>query len=172
MKGINKISSDQVEHAMHSIENNILNEESYSLRPQLLGTNFFDEFTSSNCESEHAALKKASLGMTATQKVSTLFQKANMDAQKRYQSRLINETKDITRTVISTKCNISNIIVKSCFEELKKRIDLSTYCVSKHVDRLNWIVIYQGYKTYNTDLKLHFLPRIQRKRYVTLNKGE
>ena len=171
-KDSTKICHDQVENALHFIENAILNEPSYSIRPSLLDVMFFDEFTSSNAEAEHSALKKKSLGIVATQKVSTLFRKADMDATKRGQNNLIARNKDIGLTMISTKCQLSKEIVRVCFDELLKRIELAKSCVSKQTIYSQWIVIYIGHKTYNTDYKLHFLPRIKRKRYVKLNNGK
>ena len=57
-KDSTKICHDQVENALHFIENAIINEPSYSIRPSLLDVMFFDEFTSSNAEAEHSALEK------------------------------------------------------------------------------------------------------------------
>ena len=172
LKDASKICHDQVENALHYIDNGILNEPSYNICPKILNKMFFDEFTSSNAEAEHAALKKKSLGMTATQKVTTLFKKADMDATKRGQNHIVQQTKDISSTMISTKCTLSKEIVKPCFEAIVARIELSKQCVSKQVNDKKWIVIYCGHNTYNTDHKLHFLPRIQRKRYVTLSNSK
>ena len=45
-------------------------------------------------------------------------------------------------------------------------------CVSKKIDVFNWIVIYQGDKTYNTDLILYFLRQIQQNRCITFISGK
>ena len=132
----------------------------------------FDEFTSSNAESEHRSLKKASLGMVATQKVTTLFQKSDMSAENKFLLRQNYQSRNLDMICVDTKCQLSKLFVKPCFEALCRNCDLASKCVSKQTSAKEWIVIYRRKWTYNTDHYLHFLPMIQHKRYVKLNEGK
>ena len=82
-----------------------------------------DEFTNSNAESEHASLKKKSLGVVANQKMSTLYEKADMNSTQKSQLRLIQQHKDIDLTNVNTQCALSNYLVKCCYDELVKRLN-------------------------------------------------
>ena len=54
----NQINANEVENALYFIQNSILGKESFEIRPSVLGTRMFDEFTNSNAEAEHVSLKK------------------------------------------------------------------------------------------------------------------
>ena len=43
----------------------------------------YDEFTISNVESEHAAIKSDGVGLLANNKVTTVFEKTDLNATKR-----------------------------------------------------------------------------------------
>ena len=74
-------------------------------------------------------------------------------------------------TNVSTKCHISILYVTKCYEALVRNCDLATKCVLKQIDNANWIVIYSRKWKYNLNHYLHFLPMIQRKRYVSCQDG-
>ena len=156
---------------MHYVENIILKKEAFEIRPFLLGTLMFDEFTSSNAEAEHSSLKRPSLGVLHHISMTTLFQKTKQDSARKTNERLQLQAKDLDMTDTMTKCFMSNYLVQKCFEAIKKRIELSKQCVSKQIDSKNWIVVFNRHKQVNRDHFKHFLPNIQRKRFVTLTKG-
>ena len=52
-----------------------MSKKSFSKQYQILDTSIFDEFTSSNAESEYASLKKKSLGVNANVSMTTLTKK-------------------------------------------------------------------------------------------------
>ena len=131
----------------------------------------YDEYTTSNVESEHAAIKSKGVGLLANNKVTTMFEKTDLNATKRYHQRTIFQNKDMMCTNVDTKCQASKVFVKSCYIQLLKLIDLSTRCISKQVDGHHWIVIYNNKDDYNCNHTLHFLPKIKRQRYVTLTSG-
>ena len=56
---------------------------------------------------------------------------------------------------------------------MKKLVQCATRCISKQSDRSNWIVIFMPTKnqTVQPNADLHFLPRIKRKRYVTITNS-
>ena len=51
----NQINANEVENALYFIQNSILGKESFEIRPSVLGTRMFDEFTNSNAEAEHVS---------------------------------------------------------------------------------------------------------------------
>ena len=167
----NQINANEVENALYFIQNSILGKESFEIRPSVLGTRMFDEFTNSNVEAEHASLKKKSLGISHTGTMTTLFKKSNMDASKKTKQRIQNQSADMSMTAIETKCFMSQYLVKKAFEAMVHFIELGQKCISKQIDESSWIVIYQRHKLVNGNHYLHFLPIIQRKRYVTVSEG-
>ena len=169
---IDKIHYDQVENALHAVQNNIISHESFKIRPKLLGLRMFDEFTNSNAEAEHASLKKKSLGVNANQSMTTLYKKTDINASQKSQVRLQMQHRDIEMTNIATQCQLSNYLVKPCYDELVARVGYATKTVSKQIDNNNWIVIYDRRKLVNGNHYLHFLPNVHRKRYVTLSNGK
>ena len=132
----------------------------------------YDEYTTSNVEAEHSCIKSQSVGLTANAKVTSMFEKTDFNAEKRSHQRIIFQNKDIMCTNVTTKCQISKLYVKKCYEALLNRTLFASNCVSKQTDRNNWVVIYQKPHNVNTKLHLHFLPTIRRKRYVHLTSGE
>ena len=100
----------------------------------------FDTYTTSNAESEHAALKKDSLGVRSNGTMTSLAQKATSDALKQSNHRMMFQNNDLQRTDTTTKCDLSNYLVKPCFNEITKRLKLATKCISKQVTRTKWIV--------------------------------
>ena len=94
----------------------------------------FDEFTNSNAESEHASLKKKSLGVVANQKMSTLYEKADMNSTQKSQLRVIQQHKDIDLTNVNTQCTLSNYLVKPCYDELVKHLNYASKTVSKQTN--------------------------------------
>ena len=65
----------QVENAIHWIKNSIIDEPSFTLRPTILGIRTYDEYTTSNVESEHSIIKSKGVGVASNSKVTTMFQK-------------------------------------------------------------------------------------------------
>ena len=167
-----RIHFDQVENALHEIQSTILSHESFCIRPKILNVRMFDESTTSNAEAEHASLKKKSLGVVATQKMTTLYEKADMNATQKSQLRVIQQHKDFESTNVLTQCNLSNYVVKPCYNELVNRLQYASNTVSKQLNSSKWIVIYDRRKLENADHDCHFLPNVHRKRLVTLSHGE
>ena len=146
-----------------------MSHDTFSIWPKILDIRMFDEFTNSNAESEHASLKKKSLGVVANQKMSTLYEKTDMNSTQKSQLRVIQQHKDIDLTNVNTQCTLSNYLVKPCYDELVKRLNYASKTVSKQTNENNWIVIYDRRKLENADHKFHFLPNIQRKRIVSIS---
>ena len=166
------IKRRDIENALHFIQNSILSKDTFNVRPRLLKLRMFDEFTNSNAESEHSALKKQSLGVSSAISMTSLFEKTDMDATKKSNLRVQFQSKDIASTLVNQQCWLSKYLVKNCFDKIKDRIDLSKQCVSKQVNKSKWIVIYQSSHKTNANHFLHFVPMIKRKRYVTLSEGK
>ena len=167
-----RIHFDQVENALHEIQSTILSHESFCIRPKILDVRMFDEFTTSNAEAEHASLKKKSLGVVATQKMTTLYEKTDMNATQKTQLRVIQQHKDFESTNVLTQCSLSNYVVKPCYNELVKRLEYASKTVSKQINSSHWIVIYDRRKLENAHHDYHFLPNVHRKRHVKLSTGE
>ena len=70
-----KICLDQVENALHWIKNSVIDQPSFSIRSSLLGVRMYDEYTTSNVESEHSIIKSNSVGLTANSTVTNMFEK-------------------------------------------------------------------------------------------------
>ena len=166
-----KICLDQVENALHWIKNSVIDQPSFSIRSSLLGVRMYDEYTTSNVESEHSIIKSNSVGLTANSTVTNMFEKTDLNAEKRSQQRHIFQSNDILCTNVQTKCQASRVFVKCCYEQILKRVELTQKCISKQTDSRHWIVIYQSTTT-NGKHHLHILPKIKRKRFVTLSLGK
>ena len=132
----------------------------------------FDEYTTSNAEAEHASLKKKSLGVVANQKMTTLYKKTDMNSKQKSKLRVIQQRKDTQATNVNTQCHLSNYVVRPCYDELRKRLEYSSKCASKQIDKYNWIVIYDRQKIVNANHDFHFLPDVQRKRHIKLSDGK
>lgn len=132
----------------------------------------FDEYTTSNAEAEHASLKKKSLGVVANQKMTTLYEKTDMNSTQKSKLRMIQQHKDVDTTNVHTQCYLSNNFVKPCYDELCKRLQYASKCVSKQIDPYNWVVIYDRKKVVNANHDFHFLPNIKRKRHIELSHGK
>ena len=163
-----KICQDQVENALHEIKNGILDQPIFTIRHRVLGLCMFDEFTSSNTEAEHSSLmKKSSLGINTNQKVTTLFEKTDMSAENKSMLRHNFQANNLDMISVQTKCHVSKLFVKKCYDAIVQNCNLATKCVSKQTDQNKWIMIYRCMWSHNYNHYLHFLPMIQRKRYVT-----
>ena len=95
--------------------------------------------------------------------MTTLYEKSDMNASQKSQLHVIQQYKDLDLTNILTQCNLSNCVVKPCYEELVKRLDYASKCISKQIDVSNWIVIFDRHKLENVNHEYHFLPNIHRK---------
>ena len=132
----------------------------------------FDTYTTSNAESEHAALKKDSLGVRSNGTMTFLAQKATSDSLKQSSHRVIFQNNDLQRTDTTTKCDLSNYLVKPCFNEISKRLKLATRCISKQVNKSKWIVYYKRNNVMYDQLHMHYIPIIWRQRHVILTSGK
>jgi hypothetical protein len=94
------IKRKDIENALHFIQNSILSKDTFNVCPRLLKLRMFDEFTNSNAESEHSALKKQSLGVSNIISITSLFQKTDMDATKKSNLHVKFQSKDIASTLI------------------------------------------------------------------------
>lgn len=167
-----KICQHQVENALHWIKNSIMVEPSFTIRPRILGTRTYDEFTTSNVESEHSIIKSKGVGVMANSKVTTMFQKTDLNAEIRSNQRTIYQEKDIMSVNVDTKCQVSKLFVTQCYKELLNRVEYSKCCFSKQTNGNNWIVIYVRKNMVETSISNHFIPIIKRKRFVTLTQGK
>ena len=138
----NCFTKDQVENAIHWVENSIIGKDAFEKRPSIMKIRMFDEYTTSNAESEHASLKK-SLGLQRNGTMTALFQKTNQDAHKKHKTKLLNQHQDLERTNVNTKCFISNFLVQSCFRKIQARLTQAKDCISKQVNDKKWIVVYR-----------------------------
>ena len=102
------------------MKNHIIDLESFSIRTLILNVRMYDEYTTSNVEAEHAAIKSKSVGLLANNRVTTMFEKTDLNATKRYHQRTIYQNKDIMCTNVETKCQASKVFVKSCYIQLLK----------------------------------------------------
>ena len=91
----------------------------------------FDEFTTSNAESEHASLKRKSLGVRANASMTTLAKKTTMNSLQKSNQRVVYESNDIESMSTTTQCYMSQYLVKQCFLKVKDRIELAKKCISK-----------------------------------------
>ena len=132
----------------------------------------FDEFTTSNAESEHASLKRKSLGVRANASMTTLAKKTTMNSLQKSNQRVVYESNDIESMSTTTQCYMSQYLVKQCFLKVKDRIELAKKCISKQINSSEWIVFYRRSESMKKDLHLHYIPVIQRLRYVTLTKDK
>ena len=131
----------------------------------------FDEYTTSNAESEHASLKKKSLGVNANASMTTLAKKTHMNSTQKSNKRSVYQSNDIDTINTTTKCQLSQYIVKHCFLKLKDRVNLAKKCISKQVSQKKWIVCYKRNGVIKKDLHLHYLPVFQRLRTVILDNN-
>jgi len=133
----------------------------------------FDEFTTSNAESEHAALKSRGTGITNLSTLTDLFLKSTITAEMRTHDKEIKNNKDLEKTDTTTHATLSKHVTKHCFNAMKQMVQCATRCISKQTDSSNWIVIYmpKEIQTVQPNYELHYLPRIKRKRYVSITKN-
>ena len=169
---VDKVYKEQVEKALHWAQNIILGKESFEIRPTILHIRMFDEYTNSNAESEHAALKKKSLGIQSNETMTSLFKKTHQEASKKSTQKMLNQNQDLIRTDTNTKCPMSNYLVKYCFNAIQSRLNSAKHCISKQNNAREWILVYQRPTVVTIDHHLHYVPLIQRKRYVTLSDGK
>ena len=146
---------------------------SLDVRHRLLDVRMFDEFTTSNAESEHAALKSRGTGITNLTTLTDLFLKSMNSAEMRSYDKEVKNKNDLEKTETTTHAILSKHVTKPCFNAMKKLVQCATRCISKQSDRSNWIVIFMPTKnqTVQPNADLHFLPRIKRKRYVTITNS-
>lgn len=133
----------------------------------------FDEFTTSNAEAEHAALKSRGLGIDNHISMTDLFIKTTKAADIRSSDKQQHNVSDLEKTDTATYSNLSQHVTRKCYKEMIGRIKCSLKCISKQNNSMNWEVIYvRDYReTLNADTELHYLPMIKRKRYVTIHDG-
>ncbi len=168
-----KITKKQIEDALFHLQNNILTKPSLDIRHRLLDVRMFDEFTTSNAESEHASLKSRGTGVNNKTSLKDLFLKSMKAAEMRSNDKDLKNITDLEKTDINTNAELSKHVTKHCFNEMVQRVELSKRCISKQTDMTHWIVIYMPtqLQKLQPNVPLHFLPRIKRKRYVTITNG-
>ena len=132
----------------------------------------FDELTNSNAESEHSALKSNSTGVMSSISMKSLVDRTMLLSQKRSSQKLINHCRDINASITTSKCRISQLLVRNCFLKLQELVELATKCVSKQLNYATWIVMYIRKHDYNYQQDIHYLPYIQRKRIVHFEEGK
>ena len=136
-----------------------------------MSVRMFDTYTTTNAEAEHSALKCASVGVSANDTMTALAQKTNCQAIRRTNQRVLHQTKDLQSTDTKSKCALSKVIVKQCFNAISQNLDLAKQCISKQTSNTSWTVFYQCPTGMSSKLHLHYLPIVRRVRYVTLQSG-
>ena len=136
-----------------------------------MSVRMFDTYTTSNAEAEHSALKCASVGVSANDTMTALAQKTNCQATRRTNQRVLHQTKDLQSTDTKSKCALSKVIVKQCFNAISQNLDLAKLCISKQTSNTSWTVFYRRPTGISSKLHLHYLPLVRRVRYVTLQSG-
>ena len=131
----------------------------------------FDTYTTSNAEAEHSALKCASVGVSANDTMTALAQKANLQATRRTNQRVVDQTKDLQCTDTKSKCPLSTMITKKCFAAVCQYIELAKLCISKQTSNKSWTVCYLRPTSISTKLHLHYLPILRRKRVLSIESG-
>ena len=132
----------------------------------------FDTYTTSNAEAEHSALKCASVGVCANDTMTALAQKTNIQATKRTNQRVRQQTKDLQCTDTNTKCHLSKVIVKKCFNAISQKVDLAKHCISKQTSNTTWTVYYNRPTGISSQFHLHYLPVVRRHRFLSLQSGK
>ena len=164
-------TQEQVDCALTWAHNHITSHPSFSCRPHSMSVRMFDTYTTSNAEAEHGALKCVSVGVSANDTMTALAQKTNTQALKRTNQRVVNETRDLQCTDTKSKCTLSKVIVKQCFNAISDHVELAKQCISKQTSHTSWTVFYQRPTGISSNLHLHYLPLIRRLRFVTLESG-
>lgn len=162
-----RISKDEVDAAIEWAQNHIVCKEAFKQRPQLMNIRMFDRFTNSNAESEHHSLKKKSLGVKANGSLHQLFKLTDMDSRRRHNIKTQNEHSKLTSTDVKSLCQLSSYVTRTCFQELQNRVILAKQCISKQLNKDNWLVIYQRNDPFDANEVNSFLPYIKRIREVT-----
>ena len=129
----------------------------------------FNRFTNSNAESEHAALKKKSLGLQANGSLHNLYRLSEMDAKRRHYIKQQSEHSNLTTTDVKSLCPLSSYLTNPCFDELQNKILLAQQCISKQLSTSEWLVIYQRKDPFEVNEVNSFLPYIKQIRKVTKN---
>lgn len=161
-----------VDEALIWVHNHITSHSSFSLRPRIMSVRMFDTYTTSNAEAEHSALKCASVGISANDTMTALAHKTNNQATKRTNQRILCETKDLQCTDTKSKCTLSNVLVKKCFNAISQYVNLAKQCISKQTSKSSWTVFYQKPTGISNKLHLHYLPIIRRLRFVSIKSGK
>lgn len=158
---------------MHHLRNSILTKPSLDIRHRLLEERMFDEYTSSNAESEHSALKSKSLGISNLTSLTDLFIKSMKAAETRGNDKKLYNEGDLETVHSKSHAVLSQHVTRYCFKEMMRRVELSLRCISKQNNRSQWEVIYMPTQqdALQTNPTLHYLPRIKRKRYVQIYNG-
>ena len=164
-------NKQQVDDALSWVNNHITSHSSFSSRPHSMSIRMFDTYTTSNAEAEHSALKCASVGISANDTMTALAQKTNIQATRRTNQRVLDQTKDLQCTDTRSKCPLSNVITKRCFNAISQYVELAKECISKQTSNTSWTVCYQRPTGISTKLHLHYLPLIRRKRFLSIESG-
>ena len=82
---------------------------SLDVRHRLLDVRMFDEFTTSNAESEHAALKSRGTGITNLTTLTDLFLKSMKSAEMRTYDKEVKNNKDLENQLIILLSNLLKI---------------------------------------------------------------
>ena len=160
---------DQLQNAWTFVYNNIISKPAFRCRIQNMSLMMFDTFTTSNAESEHAAMKNCSEKVEGNESMTNLAIKTNSQATRRTNQRVQNETKDLQCTDTKTKCSLSKVIVKRCFEALCENIELAKLCISEQTSDTSWTVFYKRETEMSGELHLHSVPVVRRKRFLSLD---
>ena len=97
-----RITKQHIENCLFHLQNNILTKPSLDVRHRLLDVRMFDEFTTSNAESEHAALKSRGTGITNLTTLTDLFLKSMKSAEMRTYDKEVKNNKDLEKTETTT----------------------------------------------------------------------
>ena len=124
-----KVSHDEVEQAIHWIKNSVIDEASFNIRPQILHKRTYDQYTTSNVESDHSIIKSKGVGVLGNTRVTSMFEKTDLNAKKKCTQRLIYQTNDLMCTNVDTKCHVSKLFVKPCYMSMVTMIQSSKSCI-------------------------------------------
>ena len=102
----------------------------------------FNEYTNSNAEAEHSALKSSGVGIQANGTLADVAAKSFKHGERRSTLKTQKQATDLHKTDTETYCDLSTSVVRNAFEQVRLNLELSRSCVSKRVDSKQWYVFY------------------------------
>ena len=168
-----RFGEERAGKALEWFSNHILTSHTFSLRPKIINKLHFNEWTSSNAEAEHSALKSKGVDLGANGSLADVATKSISAGERRMGRKIKRQAKDISSTIIEDVQGslIAEAVVDPCLNNIRQVIEAARYCVSKQIDNNTWFVAYLGNVDCPQEGKCHTTPRISRLRKVIMAEG-